>query len=250
MKKLHLFLFLVLCNQCFSQLITKNETSSIVDAGLGISKIRNGYLLYTDIMGLPYINQNEKYLYSPMYSIRGKITDGHFKYRLSLNFAADRVNNIVHDTSYIHTTGFNFRGFYPRLGFERTIWSKWVEFKLGVDFLYVYQLYDINSYCKGLVIPNLPLEMNATSKHVTKAWGVSPFIMLGVAIKKHFFISLESGKHYAYGTTNSKYLCNTVNLNNNQTSTMDEVGKPSEYYMFKENNYFQISIDYRFLNKE
>jgi len=250
MKKVILAILILISINGFSQLWTGDTSKSIIDAGIGISKMRNGYLLYTDILGVPYINQDEKYQYSPLYSVRGKIADGPFKYRFFLDFAADKVNNIVHDTSaYEFTTSFNFSGLYPKVGFERMIWSKWVELKMGVDFMYMYQLYDLHSYAKGMIIPNLPLEMDGISKHVTKAWGVSPFITFGLLIKKHFFLSVEAGKYYAYGTTNSKYNCNSLNLNNNHALTIDETGKPTAFYKFDENNFFRLSIDYRFYKK-
>jgi len=232
----------------YAQFYKGTNPESLVDVGLGIYKIKNGYLSYSDFLGVNYVDQSEKLCYSPVFSVKGKYTDGPFKYRLNFNASFDK-RDIVHDTTYFHTTSFNYRLFSPEIGFERILWSRWFEFKLAFDFMYIYELYDVESMCNGYVIPNLPLKMEALSSYQTKAFGISPFLIIGVPIKKVIFISLELGKYYAFGTTNSHYKCHSLNLNNNHEMNIDEAGKPNEYYRFDDNNYLSISIDYRFLKK-
>ncbi len=233
----------------YAQFYKSTKPESFADVGLGYSKIRNGYMLYTDFLGTPYINQDEKLCYSPVYTLRGKLTDGNFKYRLSLSFSNDKEDNIVHDTTYFHTTSYNYRLINPRFGFERILWSRWFEFKLACDFMYIYELYDVESKSEGYVIPNIPLKSESLSTHKTKAWGLNPFLIVGVPIKNIIFISLELGKYYAYGITNSHYKCHSLNLNNNHELDIDEEGKPSDFYRFDNNCLMMISIDYRFIKK-
>jgi len=252
MKRIIFLLLLFICYSSFSQSNTEKTSKFIIDAGLGLSKIRTGYCLYTDITGLTYVNFDKKFDYTPLYSIRGKVSDGKFKYRLFFNFAKTK-EHVIHDTTYTHTSDFHFRGLYPRLGFERILWSKWVELKFGFDFLYFYELYDVSNFATGVrPYPNASLtEVTGISKHKTHAWGFSPFLMLGVPIKKLVFISLEAGKAFAYGTTNSEYACKYVNLENDNVFKMNETGQPTPFYRLTEfNDYVQISIDYRFIKNK
>lgn len=234
-----------------SDIFPKYATPSFLDAGIGVSKVRNGYLLYSDFSGVTYTNFDKKLYYSPLWSVRGKISDGPFKYRFFFNFIADRRDNIVHDTSaYTLITSFNQRGLYPRIGFERQLWSKWVELRIGTDFMYIYELFDTKTFAQGMVIPNLPLEMDVLTENTTNAWGVSPFLNIGFTIKKRFFISAEGGFYLAYGTTGTYYNSHSVNLHTNHSLDISEYGKPKNYYKFDNNTFFQFSIDYRFLKKD
>jgi len=249
MKKLYYLIFLIVFNYSLcAQSDTKTTGKFMFDAGVGLSKIRTGYGLYTDFTGMTYANLDKKYDYTPLYSLRTKFLDGNFKYRLFLNYANTK-QHIIHDTTYTHTTDYHFRGFYPRLGFERMLWSKWVEFKIGFDLLYFYELYDVSNFATGVKpFPNAPLtQITGTSKHKTNAWGFSPLLVLGVPIKDVIFISVEAGKSYAYGTTNAVHTCTYLNLNTNHANEMNDTGAPTPFYRLTEfNNYVQISVDYRF----
>lgn len=248
MRKIFVFWLFVLALNTYAQQSRSDSLSMFFDIGLGGSFARTGYLLYTDITGVPCTNDDDNLNYAPALVFRAKIRDVNFKYRLIVPFAYRNVEDIPQESNYEHSTSYLYRGIYPRFGIERIIWSRWFELAIGLDALYFYEKHDMETFAKGELIPNLSLEMNGLSKHTTKALGFSPVVSLGVPIKNRIFVSVEVGKYYAYGKTWSSYSWTSKNLNTGRVNnSQEDAVRPSDFYRLSEDNlYIQFSIDYRF----